>query len=237
MAGEHIWQLPMLRGKNLCPVCGKDVFEHKLYSIAITYPNHITKFHECDVLYCANCDIPLADGSVGKQIFKDTGAHISIFLPKKHCSVLSVRNRMHYRKQKTTPPVHPREHDFPFELVGNYYSIWKLSKAICELPHGVSTCPKCHEKLVDDYTLIPVNDNTKAKIPGRLCPVCKTIYVSDAAQIAQIMRDNPLSKGFTLNGHELWDAAQKEKEHRQKAKEQKLFFPERKDCRKFPVLL
>ena len=228
MSGKIIRQLPIVREKNICPICGMVVTEHKSYTVAVTYPNHKTTFHECDLLCCANCGIPLTDDNIRRQIFDSMGAWINTFSPKENCSVASVRNQIYHRKKKSTPKTHPLEQKPPFELVNSSSSIWKLPKAICELSSEVFNCPKCNIRLVNDYTLIPVDNNMSAKISGRVCPVCKIIYVSNADKISKLMRDNPHSKGFTLNGRELWNATQKEKERQQKINERELLFARRK---------
>lgn len=210
MADMHIWQVPLVGGKSICPVCGNVVHEQKAYEIAVTYPDRSKEFRECMLFYCPNCDIPLANHSVCKQVFHDSGAWMTTFYLKKSRSLVSVQNQMYHQKKDKTNE-HPHKIKYPFELVNNDYDIWKHPKTIYELPKEEMNCPKCDSPLVDDYTLIPVGNDMKAKVPGRLCTTCKTFYVANAESVAKIMQDNPFSKGFRLNGCELWNVTQQER--------------------------
>ena len=117
-----IWQLAITRRDNTCPVCGRTVTERKPYTIAITYPDHRTAPYKCDVLYCSNCNIPLADVYAGKQVLDSTGAWINFFVPNKKCSVISIQNQMYYRKKKPALTTYESNQDLPLELVGSGHS-------------------------------------------------------------------------------------------------------------------
>ena len=108
-----------------------------------------------------------------------------------------------------------------FELVSNTAVVWKTAQTICSQPKELEECPKCKRKLHTDYTLVPITEQQKARIPGLLCHNCGIIYVRRSHELAKLMRDNPLSKGFTLDGIELWNASAREEKERQEKARQK----------------
>ena len=118
----------------------------------------------------------------------------------------------HKKNSDSVFNVYAQKQECPFELEEN--SIWKQTQDIRSLSKETLRCPKCRQPLINDNTLIPIGDNKNVKIPGRLCNICKILYVSNGREVEKVLRDNRYSKGFTLNGLELWDATKKEKERK-----------------------
>ena len=216
MQKKTIYQLAIVRAENICPVCGERITEHKPCSVMLTAPDQErSQQYICNTLFCYNCNLPFADKSTGRTVFEATGYWLSTFSVPKRCSEASIRNQMYYRR-KRHPVTHAKERRAStFELVKNTAVVWKTAQTICSQPTELVECPKCKQKLHADYTLVPVTEQQKAKIPGMLCNNCGTIYVTQSHELAELMRDNPLSKGFTLDGLELWNASIREKRERQ----------------------
>jgi len=213
MTDKTIWQLAISKGDNTCPVCGKRLDAHRPCTAMITSPDRRNKrLYTFEALYCADCNLPFADGAVGKKVRDATGCWINIFSPGKKPSVESIRNQMYYRKPQKAKAVDRQVNNTAFDLVSYDYCVWKSPPFIQELSANIMTCPKCSDQLREDYTLVPVSEYQKAKIPGRLCYKCKTIYISDASPVSRLMRDNPYTKDFFLNGKALWNASQVERE-------------------------
>lgn len=211
MADKAIWQLAIPKGNNSCPVCGKHLEIRRPCTAMITSPdNKSTRPYTFEALYCPECRLPFADGAIGKKVRDATGCWISIFTPGKKPSVETIRNQMYYQKKKMIPSQRGVKNSF--DLVPYDYCVWKLPQIIRGLAADIKSCPKCKVPLSEDFTLIPVSSERKAKVPGRVCRRCKTLYVADVSPISRIMRDNPLTKGFFLNGKELWNASQVERE-------------------------
>lgn len=106
---------------------------------------------------------------------------------------------------------------------------------ICTLPDPI--CPKCSSALVRDYTLLPVSAQENAKILGWSCRNCGIVYVQEELEgkLVGLMRDNPLSKGFTLNNRELWNISAVEKESRQRDKRRQNWLRRRETLRAIPT--
>lgn len=113
---------------------------------------------------------------------------------------------------------------------------WKTAKKICTLPVTRQTCPKCSSALADDYTLLPISEQTNAKINGQCCRNCGIIYVEKdlKPELNKLMRDNPLSKGFTLDDRELWNASAVEKEQVQREKRKQRLAEQKQRLRNIP---
>lgn len=203
---DNIWQLPFLED-NSCVVCGNIINENKMCVLAIDVPGGNYKSYYCNTPYCRNCRLPYANTDVSRRVRRKTGHFLKIFFPKKNCSAESIRNQMKYHRKNNLNLNFARENNKGYERVPTNEIIWKTSKFLCSQLENSNECPKCHIELQTDYTLIPVSKYEKAKIPGKLCCSCGTIYVKKSQELIKIMRDNPLSKGFTLDGRELWNAS------------------------------
>ena len=212
MLKKEIWQLAAAGNNAVCPVCGKQLDQYRPCTVMVNSSNgkHCRPY-TCNALYCQNCDIPFADASVGKAVFNDTGCRLRIFPVDKKASAASIWNQMFYHKK---PPILKKKVEYPsgFERVARSAVSWKTAQKICYAPIDIQKCPNCNSTLCSDYTLLPLTDDQNAKICGMLCRRCRTIYVSENPELYKVMRDNPLSKGFTLNGQELWNASVVEKE-------------------------
>ena len=216
MPQKAIWQLALAGKGNICPVCGDHITGREPCTVMITPPDQKRAIaYSCEVLSCANCDIPFAEERTGSAVFEKTGCWLSTFSTPKKCSTASIKNKMYYRRERHPVTRTKESRASTFELVENTAVVWKTAQTICSQPKGLVECPKCKRKLHADYTLVPVTESKKAKVPGFLCHNCGTIYVTQSHELAELMRDNPLCKGFTLDGLELWNASIREKRERQ----------------------
>lgn len=216
MEKKTVHQLAIVRDENICPVCSERITEHKPCTVMLTAPDQKrSQQYLCNTLFCCNCNLPFADKSTGRTVFEATGYWLSTFSVPKRCSEASIRNQMYYRRERH-PVTHTKDsRASTFELVENAAVVWKTAQTICSQPKELIGCPKCKQKLHADYTLVPVTESKKAKVPGLLCHNCGAIYVRQSHDLAELMRDNPLSKGFTLDGNELWNASIREKREQQ----------------------
>lgn len=218
MSQRSIHQFACTREKNICPVCGKYLGDRKPYAIPVESSINTTqKQYICNMLYCRNCDLPFIDSDIGKTILEATGCLPKFFVPNKNCSAESVRQQMfHQKKQHASQP--RKLPSISIELIQRSTVSWKTVKKISTLPVDHLVCPKCSSALVGDYALLPVSVQENAKIPGQSCRNCGIIYVQEDLEVKldRLMRDNPLSKGYTLDGRELWNASAVEKERLEK---------------------
>lgn len=222
VVSKKIWQLAAPRSKNTCPVCGKYLIEHKLCTVVVySLDKKTSETHICNALYCSNCDLPFADVDVCKSVLYNAGCLLRVFSVEKTCSVASIRKRMYYAKKLRTVK-NKEKCPLEFERVPNSTIGWKVVRKICCAPIDAQKCPNCASKLYPDYTLLPLSEGQNAKICGMLCRHCETIYVKDSSKLYEIMKDNPLSKGFTLDGRELWNISAVEKEWALKEKQKQI---------------
>lgn len=220
MPQKAIWQLALAGKGNICPVCGVHITGREPCTVMITPPDQKRSIaYSCEVLYCTNCDIPFAEERTGRAVFEKTGCWLSTFSTPRKCSTASIKNKMHYRRQRHPVVQSNTHHGSPFELVSNTSIIWKTVQTICSQKDELEFCPKCKCKLHSDYTLVPVTEHQRAKVPGLVCPNCQIIYIKERQELSTIMRDNPLTKGYTLDGHELWNASIREKKEKQEESE------------------
>ena len=234
MKKKNIWQLAFIKD-NICPVCGNHILEHKPCAVMIAAPDQASyKPYSFNVLFCSNCGLPFADSGVSENVLKATGCWLRTFSPKKNCSAESIRNQMNYRKKGHPHSCQKKERSTGFERIPSSAIIWKTSKTLCSQSADLRVCPKCHASLHSDYTLIPISKREKAKVPGMLCDTCGIIYVKESSELTKIMRDSPLTKGFTLDGRELWHASAMEEETKRKAETKALWAERRRRLHDVP---
>lgn len=117
----------------------------------------------------------------------------------------------------------PTKKKIPFEIVGNDYCIWKLPNKLISCTKKLQICPVCGSPLNDGYTLIPVSTEKKAKISGRCCSHCESIYTTDGYFAELILHDNVYAKKFSLDGIALWNISEVKKEKRQEERNKRKF--------------
>lgn len=108
-----------------------------------------------------------------------------------------------------------------FQIINNNYSIWKTPKRIISFSGDIDLCPNCESKLNYDYTLIPISKTQKAKVFGKLCRNCNSLYINNKDDIHSLLLDNAYSKEYTLDGVELWNYSFKEKQKKREEEQMK----------------
>lgn len=99
----------------------------------------------------------------------------------------------------------PKNKKIPFKSFPKTHSIWNHTKDIRYCKERINTCPVCKTKLTPSYTMLPYLPDKKYKVTGYECRKCFCLYTSEAYYVEQVMLDNELSKGFTLDGISLWN--------------------------------
>lgn len=215
MEDKTIWQLPSTRGKNRCPVCGKQLDTHMPCKVMIKSKDYTDiKSYTCDARYCAICKLPFADMHVCISVRIDTGFSLNVFIPDKNSTVESIREMMYTKTVKPAVNTNQNKSEMRFRRVPNNYNVWKSIRFIRTLSKYKEYCPKCSERLLNSFTLIPFDEQQKAEVPGRICLKCNVFYVSDetSKEVYKIMKDNESCKGFFLDGKELRNASDVKKE-------------------------
>lgn len=227
MSQEKFWQIAFAID-NVCPVCKEKVLEYRRCTVAIINTAHTDyKFYFFNALYCCHCDLPLANDDIIKSVYTTTGWLLCTFSTRTEGSSEMVRNQMRSRINLNSVM---KRNVFGFELVSNNISnktvVWKTPQTLrsCLDIDDLQDCQKCHGALRSDYTLVPVSQYEKAKVPGKLCCKCGVLYVGKSKNLTRLLLDNPLSNGFTLDGRQLWNDSviRKEKATRlEKARQEK----------------
>lgn len=225
---KNIWQLAFVE-KDICPVCGNRIVAHKTYEVTIFTLESNEKSYSCNTLYCNNCNLPFANADISNRVFRKTGFLLRTFPPEKNSSVKSIRRRMYSYEAIHFSSTQKRGSKKIFERIPSNTTIWKPPKILCSISNNFSYCPGCHGKLSSDHTYIPVSKDERAKVPGKLCHSCGIMYVEKSDELINILRDNPLSKGFSLDGRELWNASAVAEIEKRKKQAQALR-SERKRC-------
>jgi len=90
-------------------------------------------------------------------------------------------------------------------VVGSNETVFKTPCHLVSTDQEHLRCPSCSELLDKYYSLIPISKEKRAKVPGMWCRKCDVLYVKDAGDLKAWMLDNPFSKGFTFDGHTMWN--------------------------------
>lgn len=205
-----IRQVPFAREGDVCPLCGNQLSEHKTFTVQSDYyPKY-----SFDFLYCPCCDIPFTNAEIGKQIKKQLHFGQRAFITKKNCTIENIRNMM----SKDNPPPHKitGQNQIPRSkstLKATDYVIWRYPKKLVSLNTTICVCPKCREKLEDNFTRIPVKRKGKEivyKVIGKYCRLCDMLYVTDYQLVSELLRNNDQCRDFTLNGKSLCGASKEQ---------------------------
>lgn len=92
-----------------------------------------------------------------------------------------------------------------YEIVELRSTIFRTPRVIVSTDQALNHCTHCAERLERYHALIPVGNGMAADIPGSWCRKCDKLYAGDGDSVRKILKDNPLAKGYTLDGEELWD--------------------------------
>lgn len=99
MAKNDIKQLTFTRGDGKCPVCGKVVYQNKVFEVELHDSNWLSfEVENCDLLYCENCDLPLVDGKIISSIYAKTGMRPATFSTAKN-KLIGIKAQMYYKKK------------------------------------------------------------------------------------------------------------------------------------------
>lgn len=220
MKDTYIKQLTFSRGDGRCPVCRKLISLKKHFDIELHDANTRSRsVRSCQLLYCDHCDLPLVDGKVIAEIYKNTGMRPSTFSTKKD-KLTGIKNQMHYQKAYTTTPL--ADNDKGYKIIGKSTSIWKPYTKLYPI-NGQSLCPKCQRPLVKDETIIPIAESSNVLLKGLVCHACKSMFIRNADDIVEMLKDNPYSTGFFLNDIAYWQYSEtNEKKIREAKRRQKL---------------
>lgn len=117
-----------------------------------------------------------------------------------------------------------------FEIVNGFPTIWRIYEKIFEFEPNSTECQKCNEKLNPGCTYIPIEKDKYAKVNGYECDKCQCIYVKNSDEIIEILKDNPYSKRFTMNGinYSNYSILKKQKAKTEKKKKRKQKLEEKK---------
>ena len=92
-----------------------------------------------------------------------------------------------------------------YEIVDRRDYIWKTPKKIETPKTETFVCPHCSSALTSGYTLIPLDGNKRAKIPGLECGKCDILFSTGSKSLRQLLQDNSSAKEISLNGEKLWN--------------------------------
>ena len=92
-----------------------------------------------------------------------------------------------------------------YKLVKANSTIFRVPKNIVDIKQSLTVCPKCHMKLEQGNTLVPVDELTDVDIPGMWCRKCDKLYVKKCSFIRELIKDNPRAYGYTYNGKAFWN--------------------------------
>ena len=227
MSQEKFWQMAVAIN-DVCPVCKEKVLEYRRCTATIINTARTDyKFYSFDALYCRHCDLPLANDDIRRNVHAKTGWSLCTFNTGIGYSLEMVQNQ---QKRRITLNPAMKIDATGFSLVSNKISnktvVWKTPQTLRSRLDidDLQDCPKCHVALRSDYTLVPISQYEKAKVPGKSCNKCGTLYVRKSKNLTRLLLNNPLSKGFTLDGRELWNDSiiRKEKEQKELEKAQRL---------------
>ena len=224
MAKNDIKQLAFTRGDGKCPVCGKVVYQNKVFEVELHDSNRQSfAVKSCNLLYCGNCDLPLVDGRIISSIYAKTGMRPATFSTAKN-KLSGIKNQMYYKKKSTSTLVN-KENNRGYRIIGRSTSIWKPYTRLYAYADEQKMCSKCHQQLLKGETVIPISENSNLLVEGLVCHKCKAIFVKHSEDIAAKLKDNPYSRDFYLNDIAYWqyteNVKKKKREERikQKAKE------------------
>ncbi|MBR4658934.1 MAG: hypothetical protein IKP26_06735 [Clostridia bacterium] len=78
-----------------------------------------------------------------------------------------------------------------------------LPRKIYTYSGSMEKCANCGIVLRNGYTKIRSRENKMQRIEGLKCELCGRLYVKDDLNLRELLLDNHLSKGITLNGEDL----------------------------------
>lgn len=210
----------MAKDDEYCPVCHQRLVQRKPCEIMINSRKDNIGYrpYKLNALYCDRCDLPFVNEMTWRSVCKDSGAFVDVFLVKTS-TAQAVRQQMS-TKQSKQHHRNSKKHQIKrhFEVVENHTIHWKTTQQIRSTPKELQNCPHCHSPLVPDNTLVPISKFEKLKVNGVCCRKCNQLFISklDAQKLSREIRDNRYSKGFTIDGKELWNASEREREERWK---------------------
>lgn len=182
------------------------------------YPKKLDKSYRClcDVLFCENCEIPVASPDITGKIRFETGIQIDIFDVANKAKAIKIKEKMYYRGKKKQQ----------YRLVRGKYEVTRTassslgrSKNIVGIIGDGCACPTCLNKTKNDNILIPISDSSSVEIPCRYCCKCKKYYVSSGDFDIHLLKDNVYAEGYTYNGNALWNYTVKLKERKRREAE------------------
>lgn len=221
MSKNSIKQLAFARYNNSCPVCEKPIRRRKFFNIELhNYETRIFADGCCELLYCDYCDLPLIDGKIISHIEKETGMR-PCTLPaekktkKKGPNELSnIKKKMYQRKDNAVS----QEYFNKCYRITHKKSCWKPCKKLYSL-NDKESCPYCNQPLLNDTRDIPIGENTYLSVDGLICRKCSGMFIKDADEISEKLKDNPYANGFYINGIAYWQYSKIEKRRKDKDKE------------------
>ena len=213
MTEKSIKQLTFPRGDGRCPVCKKIISQKKHFNVELHDSNR-QKYtvRSCELLYCDHCDLPFVDGKTIASILRTTGMRPTTFTTKKD-KLNGIKSEMYYKK-KLVPRFSQDESNKGYRVIGKSASIWKAYTKLYSA-NGQSSCPNCQQQLIKSETIIPISESSNLLVEGYICRKCKSMFVRNADDIAEKLKDNPHSAGFYINDIAYWQYSENEKKKRQ----------------------
>lgn len=108
-----------------------------------------------------------------------------------------------------------------FEIVNEQDYIWKTPKKIETTDNYLEMCPHCSKTLSPGFTLVPVGNKEKAKVPGYECRNCGILFAKRSKAVRNLLQDNKNAKEITLDGTFLWDYSFQKRCEKQRKKRMK----------------
>lgn len=239
MTEKSIKQLTFSRGDGRCPVCKNMISQRKYFDVELHDSNR-QKYtvQSCELLYCDHCDLPFVDGKMILSIYRKTGMRPATFSTKKS-ELVGIRNEMYYSK-KAAPHFSQNDNSKGYRVIGKSTSIWKPYTRLYS-SNGQNLCPKCQKQLMKSETIIPISESSNILVEGYVCHKCKSMFVRNADDLAEMLKDNPHSAGFYISDIAYWQYSENERKKRQEERkwqriEEERAIKEYQDYRKKHIL-
>ncbi len=211
----------------VCPCCQAYLSNIESFNVVMQHKKlPESKCGRYRLLYCEDCKVPFTTKELSKQ---NAGNHKGYHLPEFSCdgsiSPNDVRRRMHVpiiedKEQSPTKQKISKQKTTKLLSAGSVKSIEEnlaqhISLSIVKPPRFITgvysntmiignrqLCDKCRFSLEDSITYIPISKKAArcVKVPGKRCPNCGVLYVSDTIKkdIIVTLSNNPFASAYRL---------------------------------------
>lgn len=109
----------------------------------------------------------------------------------------------------------------PFEMISFFDYIWKTPKKIESTDTKINACPYCNSRLREGFSLIPVENDKRAQVPGWVCGKCDILFINNMKPVRKLLINNLAAKDISLNGEYYWNYTRMAIEARRREKRYK----------------